>query len=355
MESDLKLPALIHPRLDALFLGLSTPLLLVFLSLWGEFASSEILFPLLLIFSFPHFILSFYQFYSEPETCRAHKLVAWVSPLALLLLSLFAYFSRSDLPLVLLVHSTYILLFWHLAKQAYGSSLFLGRSLPLRTFEKNLVLSFCLSLAGASYLSAQTGSGMQHLFRFPVPNLAMNPAVVTFAWQVFTALGLVLLLWACFRSLRNPLPVLHLLIPIAALWLWFDSRLTPLELAAFVPVLHGLQYLPYILRSQWVRLQGPTRRGFALGGIWLIYGISILLGYLWFSGIPLFLAGSSDIQNGQRLFPLLLVAVHLHHFCIDAVAWRLRDPFVKKRLGLALPGPNPKATKAETESLRAHG
>ena len=144
------------------------------------------------------------------------------------------------------------------------------------------------------------------------------------------------------QSLPNALGVASLLLPVPVFYIiWRHSRTVPfisvlvvftnaiwfsvfplIEGFVWTTVFHGIQYLTIVMifhvRDR-LATQG-NRRGPLQHALWF-YGLSFLLGYAMFNCVPL---GYQLVGFGAAESVLLVIAaINIHHFIVDAYIWKL--------------------------------
>jgi hypothetical protein len=275
---------------------------------------------LVLLVNQAHFAASTLRLYSKPGAVEAHPFLAHALPLVTLaVLSLCIAFSAE-----LGRHLWALAMTWspyHYAAQAFGlASMYCYRSgLPLGGFERGLLRWTCLMPFFRSLLGgAASGLGLGWLLP---PQVLGEPAVAS---AVVLGVGLLDVLVfampavffvAASRRARaaadgeRPRVPLLALFPVLANGLWFVPGLPALALVAIGPAREG---------------RVPGRRA-ALARVGAFYAGCVGLGYALFQCWPVAyeLAGFGMVESTF----LVVAAVNIHHFVVDAYIWRLRrDP-----------------------------
>ena len=294
---------------------------------------------LVLLVNQAHFAASTVRLYSKPGATEAHPVLAFALPLATLaVLSLCIAFTSG-----LGRHLWALAMTWspyHYAAQAFGlASMYCYRSgVALGSAERQLLRWACLMPFFRSLLGgAASGLGLGWV----LPNeMLVRPAVAQAVvigvdlldWLVF-AMPVVFVV-AVWRRRQQPsgggpasapgVPLLALL-PVVANGVWFVV-FDYWNAFVWATVFHGLQYLAIvsIFHVRERRDAAPGRRG-AIRQVALLYAVCVGLGYALFQCWPLAyqLAGFGMVES---VF-LVVAAVNVHHFVVDAYIWRLRrDP-----------------------------
>jgi hypothetical protein len=322
--------AFVHPLFDYLLIG--GGLSLVFTAaVAAGLARLEVValaLPLLLLVcNMAHFAASTVRLYAKPGAFQAHRFLTMALPLVTLgLLALAIAF-----PARLGAHVAALYFTWspyHYSAQAYGLAvMYCYRSgCPLTGREKAMLRLVCLLPFVVAFLDSP-GAGLQW---FVTPaTIVSHPAWnVTLSGVRIVASMLTLLMPALFMlSLARKgkaLPAISLLIVIAngVWWVVLDY----MHAFVWATVFHGVQYLAIVVIFHVnERRARPGDTGpwwaHALG----FYGVSLALGYALFQVLPLgfLVAGFGWAQS----VVLVIAAINIHHFIVDAYIWRLRrDP-----------------------------
>ena len=141
------------------------------------------------------------------------------------------------------------------------------------------------------------------------------------------------------------MPSANMVVPFIALYVWWMPQTRQYEyFFLLVPLFHSLQYLPFVYRIEERRLRGrshPHVRGTIIG-----VGI-VAAGWLAFEFVPNSMDNALGTFNAWQMFFFFTAAmlfINIHHYFIDNVIWRLRDPEVR---GYLLDAPSHQARPAE--------
>ncbi len=323
-------PYLIHPRLDWVFLGaFSLPFAGYFLWKTGKtFEDPDTLKWLLLAVSYPHFLMSYALFYGPGGPWKRHPWVAFGVPLFLLVPLLYVWVTHHEPTLVWMGTIAWPLLIWHFARQAYGVSLWMGAEpgRPASPLQKYLLLGLLLGIGGYGYAFQQQAFKRANLFGFPMATLRFSEDTVFWVRQAFLLTLIVFALtWALdwLRNSRRSAFGLLGFLPVASLWSWFDPSLLKTPIIGMVPVFHAIQYFPFVYRVETNR-GGPTRTA-------ALYSGTMVVGTLLFFVIPRVAANQSELA-GLLAISSVSIFLNIHHYFIDGVLWRFRDPEVREKL-----------------------
>lgn len=280
---------------------------------------------LLILFSYPHFIASYYWFYKNKILREENRFVGKYLPWMIVGFLALVFTLKVGFLVQPMLIAAWILLFWHFAKQSYGCSVFLGKeNFPLTS--KSLLLYSYLSLAGFGFLNIQRHEAKVLLFRsyvsvYKVPEV-FSYALLGFAWILFFAF-IVTYVNQTEDKNASYKKIALISIPWVANLMWF-SWWTVESFFVLIPVFHALQYSPFILQGI-SRLQNEIK-DFAK----VMTGIFVV-SVLFFVGLPL-IVNQYAPQLAEPLVTSMFVFFNLHHFFIDSVGWKLSKESIRKIL-----------------------
>jgi len=280
---------------------------------------------LLILFSYPHFIASYYWFYKNKILREENRFVGKYLPWMIVGVLALVFTLEAGFLVQPMLMAAWILLFWHFAKQSYGCSVFLAKeNFPLTS--KSLLLYSYLCLAGFGFLNIQRHEAKVLLFRsyvsvYKVPEV-FSYTLLGFAWILFFAFIVTYVKQTADKNVSYK-KIALISIPWVANLMWF-SWWSVENFFVLIPVFHALQYSPFILQGI-SRLQNETK-DFAkvMTGIFVI---SIFL----FVGLPL-IANQYAPQMAQPVVTSMFIFLNLHHFFIDSVGWKLSKESIRKIL-----------------------
>jgi hypothetical protein len=157
----------------------------------------------------------------------------------------------------------------------------------------------------------------------PVAQAAVLAAACLVGWKVF---------YANYRA-TGQRPGVNMVVPFVALCVWW-LPLTRQEEFYFLlaPVFHSLQYLAFAWRMEDARLRGAPHR--ARRAATTIAGV-VLAGWLAFELLPNAMdarLGTFDAWGIYFFLTAAMLFINIHHYFIDNVIWRFRDPQVRAYL-----------------------
>lgn len=281
---------------------------------------------LLILLSFPHFILTYWIWMKRVDSWKQEK---WPLIFPLIYLNLFitsALYPLEWLNPQLLVKLSYYYLLYHFAQQLYGVTVWLSFSygVKLDRWTKYTLRAFFLTCASYAMFDLELRGATNVLFyletpvlKFPSELLLTNFAVVGAVFVVL--MGLILKNFYANKSIREFLP----LAGMSVATLWFIPPFSH-GMIFFLPIIHSLQYFPFIYMKN---------RGLTLYK-WIGTGaLAIFAGWIFFRGIPLLL------PTGWPLWPaMILTLLNNHHFIIDGRIWKLRDKKNEDLFSAEMPG-----------------
>lgn len=226
---------------------------------------------------------------------------------------------------------------WHYAKQVYGCMMVYARfdGYPLARMQRTLIRWALLSV----WIMVVVDYNLTGDFRawrgfsystFDLPDIA-GPLS-----QLIVGVGFVLVLYVVFYTnytVTGRRPSLNMLAPFLALYLWWLPQTRQEEFFfLLVPLFHGLQYLAFAYRMEDGRLrEAPHREARATA---IVLGL-VVGGWLAFEFVPDAIDTRLDTFGDWQMFFFFTAAVlfiNIHHYFIDNVLWRFRDPRVRAYL-----------------------
>jgi len=286
--------------------------------------------------NWPHFSATSYRLYHRRENVQQYPVTAFLSPLVVLL-GMFACFASPALVAPYWVKLYLIWSPWHFSGQSVGITLLYARRAGVEvTPRARLGLSafvFGSFITQTARFEANPLGAQYFGIRYPGLGLPVWVADVTAALMYAGGLAfLVLTIRAC-RAGGRRLPLIVLL-PALSQWVWFVGGSGEPAFREFVPAFHSLQYLLIAWSIQMKESldrggRAPSRR--FVGGETLRWGLANVAG-----GALLFwvLPRAFALSLGDLTFATGVVhaGVQIHHFFVDGVIWKLKDPKVASPL-----------------------
>lgn len=317
---------------------------------------------LMWIVNWPHFSATSYRLYGSRENMRQYPVTAFVTPL-FALMGVAASLADPDGVAPAFVKLFLIWSPYHFSGQTLGVTLLYARraGFEIRPWERR-ILTGCiygtfLGMTARGELGSQTLTyfGVKYP-TFGIPTW-MAQGLLYGAYGFAAAFVLVALGWL-WRS-RGRMPLVLVVVP-AAQFVWFMPGVGTASGYEFVPFFHSLQYLflawALNLRETLDQGGGKPSSAFVLaetgrwGAVNFLGGMTLFwifprLG-MWASGLDLHLAEG-----------IVISGVQIHHFFVDGVIWRLRNPRVASPLMMRFedlasdpqaPEPSPEAREGPT-------
>lgn len=296
----------------------------------------------------PHFMASYKLLYGAPDKRKTYPGVVLWTPILLAVWSLvgLATYGQHRVILEALFGASVVSLSWHYTGQAWGmmASFAFISGAPFTRRERllvrwNLWTVTAFHIAWAVVVmrrifeprsSAEAGNMLLSIEQGSLVYRGMGVLALVSAF--FGLLGLVLYV----RRLGR-VPDLRILVPWIAVHTWYVMLYREPGALLWVQNAHALQYLIFPMRVELNRYgfehARPSRR--ALGVHTLLYfSLLIAVGWLVLEGLPK-LVESQGAALGLAGLPLPLTIVsfvNLHHYFIDGVIWKIRNPAVRRDL-----------------------
>lgn len=266
---------------------------------------------LLLIFSFPHFMQTYFLFYRKKELWLQHKLVAIYAPIALIvIIALLKGQRESEL---ILLHSAMVLFFWHISRQAFGVAWYFVKP-EFRSKElRYLVLGTALIFAVSGWLHLNSNPNSVYVFKSYLDTLKISDIyyqiVQLLAWFVLAGTVFMLFLRQRRGSTLDSRGFLFSITPLFALAAWVHP-LSLIGAFGLIPVFHGIQYLGFAVMS--------LEMTALLASVSLV--ICGIVGWGVFMLLPTLIIDSGI--DAAWLVSGIYVFLNIHHFFIDSVIWK---------------------------------
>jgi hypothetical protein len=307
----------------------------------GTHAAAQLSAILLWVVNWPHFSATSYRLYHRRENVMQYPVTATFTPL-LVLLGVLASIGYPERVAPFFVKLFLIWSPYHFSGQTVGVTLLYARraGVPVGPYARRGLALFVFGSFLTQTLRFESGALGSAYFGIPYPALGVPP------WAADVALAATWIGGAAFVALtlrasraagRILAPIV--LVPSVAQFIWFVPGSGEAAFVEFVPAFHSLQYL---LIAWGIQLkerldQGPrepsrrfvgyeSARWFALnvaGGALLFW--TLPRAFSWAGGIDFLFASG-----------VVLAGVQIHHFFVDGVIWKLRDPSVASPLMVSL-------------------
>ena len=226
---------------------------------------------------------------------------------------------------------------WHYTKQVFGCMMVYAYfdKYPLsktqRTITKYALLSiWWLNFAYGNVKGVQNNFSQFKYYSFDLPDILVpiTEAIVVIgialvAYEVF---------WKNYKE-RGRAPGVNMVVPFVALYVWWLPITRQYEFYFLLtPFFHSLQYLAFVYKMEDTRIRGlehPEVRGTLLA-----FSI-VVAGWLAFEFVPNEIDTALGTFNSWQMFFFFTAAmlfINIHHYFIDNVLWRFKDPEIQKYL-----------------------
>lgn len=341
--------AIITPRVDAICVGGLSIVIAVFVIVYTRLTQAPVSQMLLavelymltdVLINGPHFMASYRLLYKKPTNIRKHPLVTILMPivaiafLGYVIYRCFAYpETTASEPMPIIVALNWVapvFLGWHYMGQSWGmtaSFAFLS-DLRMSKRERLQIRSGFHALFVYHIVLAYVSMGyFQYLFPANEFGYYMMRAVVI-AFRVGVLASFFVGLWGFLQlSLREKKAIpLRVWLPWIATYCWYIMVDVNPSSLFLVQGFHALQYLMFPVRVELNEYPDPRHKWRHL----LLYYVAlVVLGLIGFHWSDL-LGGVADSR--LPIVTATFVVLNLHHYFIDAVIWKIRDPEVRQSL-----------------------
>jgi len=293
------------------------------------------------VINYPHFSATSHRLYSSRDYMRQYPLTAYAVPL--LLLAGAAFSLRS--PTVIAPFFVKFFQIWspyHFSGQTFGIGMLYARraGIALRPIERTCLRWFIFSTYLSLIATIETGQRQYQFFGVVYPALGIPVIVSQIALVAMYALGVAVLALLVAAPLTRRQPVAWMTLLLAGTqFVWFGLGQRLPSFAEFIPAFHSLQYL-LIAWSVHLKTRvdespelSSPRFVPAESGAWLM--VNMLGGFALFWGLPHAATWTFgyDINLTTAVF---FSAIQIHHFFVDGVIWKLKNPRVLSPLLVTL-------------------
>lgn len=290
------------------------------------------------IINWPHFSATLHRLFSHPDHGAQYPVTAYVLPV-LVGLGAVGCFASPDL-----VAGYFIKLFliwspYHFSGQSVGIGLLYARraGIVLPMYFRKAVSAFVFLTFLTASSRAETGREGLNFYGIATPAFGLPFWVPTALGWALAAAALVLVGLLVHWSVTNRriFPWIVVL-PWASQAVWFVTGPSVTAYYLLVPLFHSLQYLPIAwainLKSRMDRRKITPSPRYAWSETARWYGMNVAGGAVLFLGLPKLVTQfgvPATLATG-----VLIAAVQIHHFFVDGVIWKLRDPSVGSPLAM---------------------
>ena len=223
---------------------------------------------------------------------------------------------------------------WHYTKQVFGCMMVYAHydQYPMTGAQRRLTKWALLSIWGMVFVDQNINGDFRAWRGFNYSSLDL-PDIAGPLSQGLVFAGLCLVVYQVFYKTYQSTgrrPGVNMLVPFVALYLWWLPQ-TRQDTFFFllVPLFHGLQYLAFAYRMESRRLHAVSHRD--VRATTLVVGL-VVGGWLAFEFVPDTIdaaLGTPDAWQMFFFFTAAMLFINIHHYFIDNVLWRFRDPRVQ--------------------------
>ncbi len=331
--------SIINPTVDTVAIGgLSILVLLFLLSVepsWNQGQPAQRFVILTALLNWPHFMATYALMYRSSDTVERYPWASkWVPALlgaasvaAVVLQVVFE--SGIATQLLSLVAGAYLA--WHYTGQAWGmmaSFSYLGGA-GIQDGERTWVRS------GLRVLLAWHVIWFLHIFVFRGPPNGIIETfnqIYSFATYTLIPLGAILGIIGLvqYRNRIGRTPSLQVLVPFAAIVVWYCAMAINPFAIFWVQLSHALQYLLFPMRVEINR--GVTKNRSPFRSVALFVSLALGLSLLVFELSPRVLAWVAPAGSYAVIKVAIGNFINIHHYFADGVLWKISNPAVRKEL-----------------------
>ena len=226
---------------------------------------------------------------------------------------------------------------WHYTKQVFGCMMVYAHfdGYTMTKQQRDLTKWGLLSIWGMNFVYSNF-SGSESVFsNFKYHTLDLPDVAGPISlFLVFAGFLLVIykVFYANYRDSGQE-PSLNLLAPFVALYIWWLPQTRQYEFYFLLtPLFHSLQYLAFVYKMEDTRLKTVHNR--EVQATMVIVGV-VLAGWLFFELLPNTVDNVLGTYQSWQMFFFFTAAmlfINIHHYFIDNVLWRFRDPEVREYL-----------------------
>jgi hypothetical protein len=243
------------------------------------------------------------------------------------------------------VWAMYLTVGWHYSKQVFGCMMAYAHydSYPLQKWQRLLIKInlFAIAFFNFFYINSnwnqyETALNSNYFFFLRIVPLGLPGFFLYLAAGAVVATTLSILAGIVFlnrKQNQKKWPSRNFLVSWVAFHIWWIPLILQKEYyLILIPLFHAIQYLPFAYRME-RRKMAETKT--------LVFGITIRLlfvlavGFLMLEAIPSFLDDSLNTNVNQTPWFFMIAFVlfiNIHHYFIDSVVWKLREPEVRNHL-----------------------
>ena len=226
---------------------------------------------------------------------------------------------------------------WHYTKQVFGCMMVYAYfdRYPLSQTQRRITKWGLLSIWWLNFAHGNARGAQNTFSQFNYYSFDLPDVLVPIAGAIL-ALGVVLIVhqvfWKNYKEFGRA-PGINMVVPLVALYVWWLPFTRQFEFYFLLtPLFHSLQYLAFVYKMEDTRLRGLSHP--EVRGTILVVG-TVLAGWLAFEFLPNEADNALNTFNTWKMFFFFTAAmlfINIHHYFIDNVLWRFKDPDVQKYL-----------------------
>jgi hypothetical protein len=226
---------------------------------------------------------------------------------------------------------------WHYTKQVFGCMMVYAHfdGYVFTQAQRDLTKWALLSIWGMSFVDNNISGAFRTFGGFSYSSFDL-PDVAAPISELLVGIGFVLVLFKVFYAhyrTTGQRPSPNLVVPFLAMYVWWLPQTRQDEFYfLLIPLFHSLQYLAFAYKMEDSRLRGLRHR--EVRATLMIAGV-VLVGWLAFELVPDTLDNRLGTHEawGMSFFVIAaMLFINIHHYFIDNVAWRFKDPQVRAYL-----------------------
>lgn len=302
------------------------------------------------IVNYPHFLASYLLLYSDfKKNIFKNFKYFWAAIIvpAILIGYLFycLYSLRTDL-LGYCINAMFFLVGWHYVKQIFGVVIVTS---ALKKFyysktERLILLTNLFALWAISFLNSQTYLGRYNFYGISYVSYGFSKAWLTASFYLFYVSTLSVLVLHVRKYIKTgAIPSIAGGTALAALYIWYLPAFYHPHFAYLIPFFHSLQYLVFVwsFKKNQVQAQTQGHTPTEVRRIWMqkfagYLLVCVILGYLFFDGIPNFLDAQIPLNTpalgSSPIVVAFLLFINIHHYFIDNVIWKSSNEEIRHYL-----------------------
>jgi uncharacterized membrane protein YhdT len=226
---------------------------------------------------------------------------------------------------------------WHYTKQVFGCMMVYAHfdGYVLTGAQRTLTKWALLSIWGMSFVDNNIAGAFRTFGGFSYSSLDL-PDIAAPISEIIVGLGFVLVLYKVFYvhyKTTGQRPGPNLVVPFVAMYVWWLPQTRQDEFYfLMIPLFHSLQYLAFAYKMEDSRLRSVQHR--EARATLTIAGV-VIAGWLAFEFVPDTLdsrLGTHDAWGLSFFMIAAMLFINIHHYFIDNVVWRFKDPQVRAYL-----------------------